>query len=129
MNIRTCKEFKEHFKELSEINILGTKYKLKQFDDNKKDITLDRSALGMADTWDKIIYIDLDWYLQAEENGAGSLNRMYKTIRHEIVHAFLYELGMDTEWLNERLADGLSIKATQLINIWTPFLDIDVSEV
>lgn len=118
--IKTCKEFKDNLENFQKINILGTEYCFKQY---FRDIESNDAALGLCDFWNKIIYIDFEWYIKAEENGFGCINRMYTTIRHELIHAFLYEMGNMDDSLNEELADAISIKATQFVQMLHPFMD------
>ena len=117
--MNTCKELKEYIKGCNEIKILGTTYHLEQYDRTEREDT----ALGTCDFWKKIIYIDFDWYEKAEEHGTASINRALKTIRHEIVHAFMYEMGNEDDAYNERIADALAIQTTQFTDLMALFID------
>ena len=118
-SISTCEDLKSRFVEYPELTILGTKYRIEQYTREDNNDT----ALGLCDFWRKIIYIDFDWYIEAEKHGAGSINRALKTLRHEIIHAFLYEMGNEDDALNEGLADALSIQANQFVSLLSQFLD------
>lgn len=93
-------------------NVLGTEYEIVKNvkeEENKYIADVD----GYCDFTEKKIYItdmeDYEWKdKQYHEN---------KVIRHELVHAFLYESGLDinTTWArNEEIVDWIAIQSTKM---------------
>lgn len=67
------------------VDILGTQYKIKR--KKLKDANVD----GWCDNTSKLIIIRKDNY-----NNVGNFEYLVKKqLRHEIIHAFLYESGLD----------------------------------
>lgn len=92
-----------------EVNILGVKYKIIEVPGND---TFD----GLCDTSIKQIKI-VEYAPSDEPHVKGDLKYVrQKTIRHEIVHAFLYESGFDSNVpdSDEMLVDWIAIQAPKL---------------
>ena len=99
------------------INVLGTDYKI-CFEDEKTNESLD-SCNGYCDSSVKKIVIAK---LKPEK---GSLEDLVaytkKVIRHELIHAFMYESGLDSNvehksiGVEETFVDWIAIQAPKLI--------------
>lgn len=101
------------------VNILGTEYtieKRKEADDENL-----RNADGYTDTSIKLIVIE---DIQSEQGSKQDLEGYIKTvIRHEIIHAFLFESGMDANthcceigWArNEEMVDWFAIQFPKIL--------------
>lgn len=95
------------------VNILGTEYKLIKHE-HKEDDERFKDYDGWCDTSVKEIHVLMEFE-------GDKANREYvknKIIRHEILHAFMYESGQDIEshWgLNEQLIDFLAIQIPKMI--------------
>ena len=96
------------------VNILGTKYTIKE--SNKvADVTLEH-ADGYCDHTTKTIVID------TFKNFPGSLEDLesYKkqVVRHELIHAFLFESGLDAcSWAkDEEIVDWIACQFPKLQN-------------
>lgn len=96
------------------VNVLGVKYTIKE--SNKvADVNLENND-GYCDPSTKTIVID------TFKNFPGSLNDLesYKkqVIRHELIHAFLYESGLNgCSWgRNEEIVDWIACQFTKLLN-------------
>ena len=116
--MKTVKDFEKKYPAGTQIDILGAKYALVYGEPE------DSNALGVCNWWNKEIRINLSWYKMAEKKGFGSLNRMLQTVRHELVHAFFYELGNMDRGSDEFLADELAIKTHQFVDLMEPFMDV-----
>lgn len=102
-----------------EVSILGTTYRIerhKQEDDPKLG-----EADGYVDTSTKLIVIE---NLKEDPLSKANLEAYTKqVIRHEIVHAFLFESGIDSSSLyfedawakNEEMIDWVAIQAPKLL--------------
>lgn len=93
-----------------EMKILGTSYNLEE--KNRKEApSLTDSIDGYTDTSTKEMVVD-----EMKESGPGMKGNLsyYKkhVKRHEIIHAFLFESGLDTccDWVCEEMVDWLAIQ-------------------
>ena len=94
------------------VDVLGTKYKIIKH--NKNNPIRINGCDGYCDYTVKEIHIaemeDYEW--------ADIKSHANKVIRHELVHAFLYESGLDIEsWArNEELVDWMAIQIPKVAN-------------
>ena len=95
------------------VNVLGTEYTIKE-SDKVADTNLEQND-GYCDHSTKTIVID------TFKNSPGSLEDLesYKkqVIRHELVHAFLFESGLDSSsWgRNEEIVDWIACQFPKLM--------------
>ena len=95
--------------ENTKINVLGTEYTMKEATENEDPALTDKD--GYCDNSTKVCVID-----RMEHTDYDSIGNMlaYKNSvkRHELIHAFLYESGLDScSWANnEELVDWLAIQ-------------------
>lgn len=101
----------------SEVHILGTLYKILIIEDG--DYRYDKEADGWCDTSVKELLVFN--YKQSIDSKRDLVAYQRKVIRHEIIHAFLYESGLDNNSLsggawakNEEMVDWLSIQAPKI---------------
>lgn len=106
-------------KEKAKINILGTDYTIfTNVSEQEKPFMKDND--GVTDFTTKEIFIAI----LDDGNPMNMQNmRVYedRTIRHEIVHAILFESGLDhnTKWArNEEIVDWIAIQTPKLFNIF-----------
>ncbi|MCR8969281.1 hypothetical protein [Facklamia sp. 7083-14-GEN3] len=112
--------------ELAKVNVLGTEYTvIQESDDERGKLSIQSNYDGYCDFTSKTIYIsDI-----SEDNGYikdNLLEHRNRTIRHELVHAFLYESGLDhnSDWArNEEIVDWVAI---QFPKLKTMFEEIDI---
>lgn len=103
-------------------NILGTTYKIKR--KNLKDADVD----GWFDGTSKTIVIRKDNY-----NNVGNFEYlMKKQLRHEIIHAFLYESGLDCNFEHpqqfgheETMVDWIAIQFPKIYEVYKEVGAID----
>ena len=103
-------------------NILGTTYKIKR--KNLKDADVD----GWFDGTSKTIVIRKDNY-----NNVGNFEYlMKKQLRHEIIHAFLYESGLDCNFEHlqqfgheETIVDWIAIQFPKICEVYKEVGAID----
>lgn len=103
---------------LMQINILGTDYSVSIRSDSPK---LQDDCDGYVDTTTKEIVIE-DMAIHKKDPNSKKDLAVYQrqVLRHEIVHAFLFESGLDAgcEWaLNEELVDWLAIQLPKIMSI------------
>jgi len=105
---------------MNKINVLGTKYTIeRRLIDNDKNL---ETCDGYCDTSIKLIVI-VD--AKPETHSKADLEAYAKkVIRHEIIHAFLYESGLcvnavvfDDAWSgNEEMIDWIAIQFPKLLD-------------
>ena len=109
--------------ETKEISILGTIYKL-IFKNENDEIRL-KTNWGFTDFHTKEIYIH-DNIEEETDNSCKNLNDFKnKVIRHEILHAFLYESGLRENsnqlpaWAeNEEMVDWFAIQIPKIVKVY-----------
>ncbi len=99
------------------VNVLGTEYTLALGRDGLRE-----DADGICDDSVKLIHVD-----DYQDRGSDPADKkdldaqMRKNIRHEIVHAFLYEsgLGEDSDWAtNEEIVDWIARQGPKIYKAW-----------
>lgn len=105
------------------INILGTEYKISE--KNRIDDEILNDADGYCDKTTKEIIVcknmdgglkDMDWYKK-------------KVLRHEIIHAFLYESGLQENFMHPNYGHDetyLDWFATQSPKIFKVYKDLNI---
>ena len=104
-----------------DINVLGTVYTLK-FVPNDNDYPLLSGANGYMDPTVREIVIRTDF--SDDEDIQNPEFIIKKNIRHEVIHAFLYESGLDcnsnkvTSWAtNEEMVDWFALQFPKIIEV------------
>lgn len=110
------------------VNILGTEYTILVKNYEEDEYFAREAADGYRDGLLKeIVLCDSSTYPGNEHNPAEYNTRSQKqTLRHEIVHAFLYESGLDASagtvscgWpLNEEMVDWFAIQGPKIYAAW-----------
>lgn len=102
------------------IDILGTEYKVRLFvkPEDDKNFQADEYMDGYTDYSTKTIVIKQ----QEQEDGCMEDLRAYReqVLRHEIVHAFLFESGLhaSSDWAtNEEIVDWIAIQLPKIIKV------------
>lgn len=108
-----------------EINILGIMYKI-EYRDPDKDNKLDEME-GYTDLFKKLIVIaNIEKREGYKNESIEKINKVKaKVLRHEIVHAFLYESGLDCNsnrsysWAeNEEMVDWFAIQSPKIFKVY-----------
>ncbi|EGO5060474.1 hypothetical protein H7564_002446 [Enterococcus faecalis] len=101
------------------VNILGTDYKIYK-ETTEADKPFMKGADGITDYTTKEIFISV-----LDDGDPNNFQKMEvyenRTIRHEIVHAILFESGLDhnADWpRNEEIVDWIAIQFPKLKNIF-----------
>lgn len=104
----------------TKINILGTPYQI-LFKRPEEDTML-ADLYGYTDPITKVICIDAKDYMNIIDN---DLHRK-EVLRHETIHAFLAESGLDNNahksdhWaIDEEIVDWLAIQGPKIYKVWT----------
>lgn len=107
------------------IDILGTEYDLSMYAYTEKSIFKDKSIDGYCDSIRKeIVICDMKTHPVFENEPVGYCNEIEKqTMRHEIVHAFFNESGLQEcglqysgSWAkNEEMVDWIALQAPKLL--------------
>lgn len=105
-------------KEGKKINVLGVVYTIST-DVTEKDSPIIKNADGVCDFSTKEIFIAP---MNQDDDSYQAMEHYEKrTIRHEIIHAILFESGLDhnTEWArNEEIVDWIAIQFPKLLDIF-----------
>lgn len=100
-------------KDNTKVNILGTEYVI-EFKEGSRCVDIE--ADGICDYSDKRIIIE-DWKVDKSTLQDDNSYKK-KTLIHEIIHAFIYESGLNTEcyWArNEEMVDFFAIQLPKLV--------------
>ena len=105
------------------INVLGTEYKI-IFENDEKEIRL-KENWGFTDYHTKEIYIRNDIDKETNDSCKNLIDFKKKVLRHEILHAFLYESGLRENskstmaWAeNEEMVDWIAIQFPKLLDVY-----------
>ncbi len=96
-----------------EVDVLGTKYSIIK-SDKTRDVKLENLA-GYCDSSVNQIVIDT---FRTDNLSKANLDEYEKeVIRHELVHAFLYESGLDScSWANrEEIVDWIALQFPKML--------------
>lgn len=117
------------------VSILGTEYDvLTKTEDECSEL---KSADGYCAYFDKKIYIrdlhnDKEWKT-ANDNEID--NRIHHIIRHELIHAFLYESGLfngcllNNPWpLNEEIVDWMAIQMPKIMQVYDTIINATIRD-
>lgn len=102
-----------------QVDILGTKYKIVRRDP-QKDPELSGLS-GYVKYYDKLIVIADSKKLWPEESAEDQSAGEKVTVRHEIIHAFLFESGLwgssvATCWaINEEMVDWIALQLPKIV--------------
>lgn len=104
-------------------DILGTDYKI-FFESSEKEERL-KQNWGFTDFHTKEIYIANDIERETENSCKNLIDFKHKVMRHEILHAFLYESGLrensnsSDAWAeNEEMIDWFAIQIPKIIKVY-----------
>lgn len=104
-------------------NILGTNYKIYFKDENVE--TRLKKCWGFTDFHTKEIMINANAEKETEDSCRNLEDFKNKVLRHEIIHAFLYESGLRENsvdiraWAeNEEMVDWIAIQIPKIIKVY-----------
>lgn len=119
---------------MNDINILGTIYKVNAKTD-EEDRRLEDNE-GYCDTTSKKIIIrHLTKEQLSENDNCEKLDIWYnQVLRHEMIHAFLFESGLhhqsNTEWaINEEMIDWMAIQMPKIMKAYESVLNVEKFDV
>lgn len=109
---------------MKKVNILGVEYEIIKEVNQEKCVN--NNANGMCEFYDKKILLD-NWE-ESKETFLNANECKNITLRHEIIHAFLFESGLaynskDNWALNEEMVDWIAIQFPKLLKA---FRDVEV---
>lgn len=110
------------------IDVLGTKYDITFKNYNDDDTFEKGGAMGYCNTQSKVIVVcNMNTYPGYENELESTLMPLMKEcIRHEIVHAFFSESGLNSSSLsyndawanNEEMVDWIAYQGVKMYNAW-----------
>lgn len=111
-------------KDIRQVDILGTTYKV-MWKNEGEDLLLDDYRDGYCDTSIKCITVKNQ---QAKEDSVKDLQEYEaKVLRHEILHAFFYESGLDVMCdfaQNEEMIDWIALQFDKITNAFDKFYKV-----
>lgn len=107
------------------VNILGQDYKIRECSEEQFPKLKLLEADGLFEGYSKEIIIDKSLNDPKLQNYERLDLLKNKVIRHEIMHAFFYESGLDNYSDDERLVDWLAL---QLPKIFKCMVDLKINE-
>lgn len=102
------------------ISVLGTEYKILELSENEDDTLKERELNGYFDGTTKRIVLRTDYDISPGAVG-DIIELKRKVLRHELIHAYLYESGLSYQcyWAeNEEMVDWFAIQIPKLINLF-----------
>ena len=110
-------------KKIVKVNILGTNYEI-IFKSDSEEIRL-KENWGFTDYHTKEIYIHDDIEKETDNSCKNLIDFKNKVLRHEILHAFLYESGLrensfkSYSWAeNEEMVDWFAIQFPKILKVY-----------
>ena len=110
-------------KKIVKVNILGTNYEI-IFKSDSEEIRL-KENWGFTDYHTKEIYIHNDIEKETDNSCKNLIDFKNKVLRHEILHAFLYESGLRensfglSSWAeNEEMVDWFAIQFSKILKVY-----------
>lgn len=110
-------------KKIVKVNILGTNYEI-IFKSDSEEIRL-KENWGFTDYHTKEIYIHDDIEKETDNSCKNLIDFKNKVLRHEILHAFLYESGLrensfgSSSWAeNEEMVDWFAIQFSKILKVY-----------
>ena len=98
------------------INILGTEYDF--IISTEKDDTRLENSDGYHDGYAKIIKIESD-YNKNHSHSIQNYDEFHKTVkRHEIIHSFFFQSGLNDYCGNEQLVDWISAQFPKMLKVF-----------
>lgn len=95
--------------------ILGTEYNLIKGDETLKEINAD----GECQNYSKIIRIRSPKDMLLPEDSDDVKKKRYKEVlRHEVVHAFFNECGLDSYSNDEQLIDWIAVQFPKMLKVF-----------
>ena len=98
------------------INVLGTEYTI-EYRHEKDDVKLE-DCNGYCETYSKKLIVKIYEYDVQNYEKIELLSN--KTLRHEVIHAFLHESGLSvsSEWAtNETIVDWIALQLPKMIGV------------
>lgn len=95
--------------------ILGTEYELIRSDESLKEIDADGECRGYS----KVIRIrPLKDMLLGDASDEERKDRYNEVLRHEVIHAFFHECGLDDYCNNEELVYWLAMQFPKMLKVF-----------
>lgn len=101
-------------------NILGTEYKILELSEDEDDTLKERELNGYFDGTTKRIVLRTDYDVSPGAVG-DIIGLKRKVLRHELIHAYLYESGLSYQcyWAeNEEMVDWFAIQMPKLADLF-----------
>ena len=97
------------------VNILGTDYEIKHLNETEYEKLKKLNANGLAELYSKELIIN-----SGMDDGSGKMYANFseyekKVVRHEIVHAFFHESGLQDYCEDEDLVDWMALQVPKIL--------------
>lgn len=101
------------------VNVLGSDYTVTVTSETDEPRLKNKD--GLCDDSSKEILAEDYKTVSSEDSKRNLLLQTKKTLRHELVHAFLFESGLaeNSDWAqNEEIVDWIAIQGPKLLKAW-----------
>lgn len=109
---------------MKKVNILGTEYRI-YLDKSEEEEPRLTDLAGVTDYTTKEIFVYKGVLDTDNTNGNNKVCYQHKILRHEIIHAFLYESGLNensrisSRWAeNEEMVDWFAIQSPKIFKVY-----------
>ena len=96
------------------ISILGTEYEIRVLTKEEYPKLVSSDANGLAELYSKELIINKDMNPNDGQEYSNFKEFERKVLRHEIVHAFFHESGIQTYAYDETLVDWLALQIPKI---------------
>ena len=96
------------------VNILGQEYEIKKQSEIENPKLKARRANGLAELYSKELIISTEASVEDEETYTNLAEYEKKVLRHEIVHAFFHEAGLNDYCHDEQLVDWIALQIPKM---------------
>ena len=97
------------------VNILGTNYEVRNITEKDYPKLSKMGANGLCELYSKEIIINSEMNPNSGEEFANFKDFENKVLRHEIVHAFFHESGLDDYTRDEDLVNWIAIQFPKML--------------
>lgn len=100
------------------INILGTNYEIRKVSEKEYPKLSIMNANGLAELYSKELIINAEMNPNSGQEFANFKGFENKVVRHEIIHAFFHESGLDDYTTDEDLVNWIALQFPKMLKVF-----------
>lgn len=97
------------------VNVLGTDYEIVKASETECSKLATMNANGLCELYSKEIILDSEMNPNSGKEFANFKEFEKKVLRHEIVHAFFHESGLDNYTTDEDLVNWIALQFSKIL--------------